>query len=44
MNKKLIWIIVILLVVVIGLVALKKSGVIGKEEGKKVTTEKSDKR
>src|SRR5215211_1266179 len=40
MNKKLIWIIVSLLLVIILLVGLKKSGVIGKEEGVKVTTEK----
>jgi HlyD family secretion protein len=40
MNKKLIWIIVTLLVLIIGLIALKKTGVIGKEEGTKVTAEK----
>src|SRR5919199_339863 len=40
MNKKLIWIIGSLLVLVILLVVLKKAGVIGKQEGIKVTTEK----
>lgn len=40
MNKKLIWIIGILLVVIIALVALKKAGVIGKEQGIKVSVEK----
>jgi HlyD family secretion protein len=40
MNKKLAWIIGSLLLVIILLVVLKKTGVIGKEEGTKVTTEK----
>ncbi|MBI2731315.1 MAG: efflux RND transporter periplasmic adaptor subunit [Sphingobacteriales bacterium] len=40
MSKKLWWIIGILLVVIIALVMLKKSGAIGKEEGFKVSTEK----
>jgi HlyD family secretion protein len=40
MSKKLVWIIGILVVVIIVMIALKKSGVIGKEEGIKVTTEK----
>ncbi len=44
MNKKLIWVIAILLVLVIVLVALKKGGVIGKEDGLKVTAEKAAKR
>lgn len=44
MSKKLIWIIVGLLLVIVTLVVLKKKGVVGKEEGKKVTTEKSEKR
>jgi len=44
MNKKLIWIIGILIVVVIILIVLKKKGVIGKQEGIKVTTEKVEKR
>ncbi len=43
MNKKLIWTIVILLVIIITLVALKKAGVIGKEEGIKVSVEKVSK-
>jgi HlyD family secretion protein len=43
MNKKLIWIIVSLLVIIIVLVALKKAGVIGKEEGIKVSVEKVSK-
>jgi len=41
MNKKLIWIIVILAVVVILLVLFKKAGVFGKEEGVKVAVEKA---
>ncbi|SJZ34171.1 efflux RND transporter periplasmic adaptor subunit [Sediminibacterium ginsengisoli] len=40
MSKKLIWIIVILLVVIAIFVGLKKGGVIGKEEGIKVSAEK----
>lgn len=44
MNKKLIIVISILLVLIIGLIALKKNGVIGKEEGIKVTAEKVAKR
>jgi len=43
MNKKLIWIIVSLLVIILVLVALKKAGVIGKEEGIKVSVEKVSK-
>lgn len=41
MNKKLIWIIVGLIVLILLLVVLKKKGVIGKEEGIKVTSEKA---
>jgi HlyD family secretion protein len=44
MNKKLWWIIGVVLVLIIALVALKKSGVIGKEEGVKVAVEKIGKR
>jgi HlyD family secretion protein len=40
MNKKLIWTLGGLLVVIVLLVSLKKAGVIGKEEGEEVTTEK----
>ncbi|MCE2756629.1 MAG: biotin/lipoyl-binding protein [Chitinophagaceae bacterium] len=40
MNKKLIWIISGIVVVVVTLLALKKTGVIGKEEGTKVSIEK----
>jgi HlyD family secretion protein len=40
MNKKIIWTIGILLVIVIGLVALKKTGALGKDEGINVTAEK----
>ena len=40
MKKKLLWILIILVILLILLVVLKKSGVIGKEEGIKVTTEK----
>ena len=44
MNKKLLWGLIILVVVVIALVALKKGGALGKEEGTKVTAEKVSKR
>lgn len=44
MSKKLIWIIVALVVVIGVMIGLKKGGVIGKEEGTKVTTEKAVKR
>ena len=40
MNKKLIWILVVLVAVIALLVGLKKAGVIGKEEGLEVTSEK----
>jgi HlyD family secretion protein len=40
MNKKLLWIIIGLVVVIAVLIGLKKSGVIGKAEGIKVTSEK----
>jgi HlyD family secretion protein len=40
MNKKLIWVLVGLTAVIILLVGLKKAGVIGKEVGEEVTTEK----
>ncbi len=40
MNKKLIWVLVGLAAVIILLVSLKKAGVIGKEQGEEVTTEK----
>lgn len=41
MNKKLIWIISGIVVVVVALLVLKKTGVIGKEEGTKVADRKS---
>ncbi len=41
MNKKLIWIIVSLVVIILTVVILKKAGVIGKEEGIKVSMEKA---
>ncbi|MBX3240097.1 MAG: efflux RND transporter periplasmic adaptor subunit [Chitinophagaceae bacterium] len=44
MNKKLLWIIGILLVLIITLVGLKKAGVIGKEEGLNVSAEKAVRR
>jgi len=44
MNKKLLWTIIILAVVVIGLVVLKKAGAFGKDEGIKVSSEKAAKR
>lgn len=40
MNKKLKWIIISLVALIILLVVLKKAGVLGKEEGTKVTAEK----
>src|SRR5450755_15154 len=43
MNKKLVWIIVSLVVIILVLVFLKRSGVIGKEEGIKVSVEKVSK-
>ena len=43
MNKKLVWIIVSLVVLILLLVGLKKAGVIGKEEGIKVSVEKAGK-
>lgn len=42
MNKKLIWIIVILVVVIAVLIGLKKGGVIGKDEGIRVTAERAE--
>lgn len=44
MSKRVIWIIVILVLLIGGLVGLKAAGVIGKEEGTKVATEKVTKR
>lgn len=41
-KKKLLWITLALVIVVIGLVALKGAGVIGKDEGLKVATEKAE--
>ena len=43
-KKKILWIIIILAILVIGLVGLKSAGVIGKEEGLKVATEKVERR
>ncbi|HCL83500.1 MAG TPA: efflux transporter periplasmic adaptor subunit [Chitinophagaceae bacterium] len=43
MNKKLVWIIVSLLVLILLLVILKKAGVIGKDEGIRVSVEKVNK-
>jgi HlyD family secretion protein len=40
MNKKLLWTIIILAALVVLLIGLKKAGVIGKEEGTKVSSEK----
>jgi len=42
MKKKLIWIISILVVAIFVLIFLKKKGIIGKEEGIKVTAEKAE--
>lgn len=44
MNKKLKWIIISLIVLIVVLVVLKKTGVLGKNEGIKVTAEKVQKR
>jgi HlyD family secretion protein len=44
MNKTLKWIIIALAVIIVLLIVLKKAGVIGKDEGIKVTTEKVTKR
>ncbi len=44
MNKKLLWTIIGLVVIIVLLIVLKKTGVIGKEDGIKVTTEKVIKR
>src|SRR5260221_14066109 len=44
MNKKLLWTIIILVVIVVGLIALKKAGAFGKDEGLKVSSEKVIKR
>ena len=40
MNKKVVWIIVILVVLILLVVVLKKAGIIGKEEGIKVSVER----
>ena len=44
MNKTLKWIIISLVILIVLLIILKKTGVIGKDEGIKVTTEKVEKR
>ncbi|MBS1916570.1 MAG: efflux RND transporter periplasmic adaptor subunit [Bacteroidetes bacterium] len=44
MNKKLLWILIILGVVIILLIVLKKAGALGKDEGIKVSAEKAEKR
>jgi len=44
MNKTLLWVIIGLVVLIGGLVALKSTGVLGKDEGTKVITEKAAKR
>ncbi|HMH24764.1 MAG TPA: efflux RND transporter periplasmic adaptor subunit [Puia sp.] len=44
MNKKLLWIIISLVVLILLLVVLKSAGVLGKEEGIKVSSEKVAKR
>src|ERR1700729_1700689 len=44
MSKKLIWIVVSLVVLIILLILLQKAGVFGKDEGIKVTAEKVGKR
>ncbi|MBX2920745.1 MAG: efflux RND transporter periplasmic adaptor subunit [Chitinophagaceae bacterium] len=44
MNKKLLWIIISLALLVVLLVALKKAGVIGRDEGTKVSAEKASRK
>ncbi len=44
MNKKLLWVLIILAVVIVTLIALQKSGAFGKDEGIKVSSEKVIKR
>ena len=44
MKKRIIWIIVILVVLILALVALRSGGVIGKDEGTKVASEKVTRR
>src|SRR5580704_12448165 len=44
MNKKLLWIMVSLVLVIILLVVLKKAGAFGKDEGLKVSAEKASRR
>ncbi len=44
MNKKLLWIIIGLVVIILILIVLKKQGIIGKEDGIKVTAEKATRR
>src|SRR5690242_1492850 len=44
MNKKLKWIIIVLVALIVVMIILKKSGVLGKDEGIKVTAEKVAKR
>ena len=44
MNKKLKWLIISLVLLIVLLVILKKSGVLGKDEGVKVTAEKVTRR
>ena len=44
MSKRVIWIIVILVVLILALFGLKAAGVIGKEEGTRVATEKAARR
>jgi HlyD family secretion protein len=40
MNKTLKWIIIVLVILIVALIVLKKAGIIGKDEGTKVTAEK----
>ncbi len=44
MNKKLAWIIGILVLVIVVLIAFKKTGIIGKDEGLKITAESASKK
>lgn len=44
MNKKLLWTIIILGILIVTLVGLKKAGVLGKDEGTKVSAEKAQTR
>jgi len=43
MNKKLLWIIIAVVVLIIGIAIMKSAGIFGKDEGVKATVEKAEK-